>query len=124
MKRNDDLLRELLLRVEERDGQSYDFEVEGHSKDEVNYHLALLVESDYLRGNVLRTGTLEPGSSGIMDVHVDQLTMEGHDFLDAVRSDDVWDATKKKVAATVGTTSLVVMKEIATAYVREKLGLD
>lgn len=76
MKSDDDLLRELLLRVEERDGQPYDFEV------------------------------------------------EGHDFLDAVRSDDVWDATKKKVAATVGTTSLVVMKEIATANAREKLGLD
>ncbi len=55
------------------------------------------------------------------------LTALGHDYLDAIRADNVWNRTKKG-ALSVGGMTLGMMKDLAMAYVKqeasEKLGVS
>ena len=43
----------------------------------------------------------------------DALTNDGHDFLDTIRNDTIWNQTKEVVAENVGTTALEIMLETA-----------
>jgi len=49
-----------------------------------------------------------------------RLTSKGHDFLEAVRDDGIWQKTKDGVAA-VGGATLGIVSEIAIAYVKQKV---
>lgn len=121
MERDLDLVRTLLLRVEA--GPPFDFDVEARSEDEVLYHLALLVDADYLDGVVSRHISHDDEVTNISDVIVRGLTWRGHDLLDAIRNDSVWEAVKESVGEAVGTTSLSVVKTLAIEYTKKKLGL-
>ena len=56
-----------------------------------------------------------------------RLTNSGHDYLEAIRADTVWEKTKAG-AAQVGGMTLGMMKDLAIACVKqeaaEKLGID
>lgn len=56
-----------------------------------------------------------------------RMTNQGHDYLDAIRSDTIWAKTKTG-AAELGGTTLGMMKDIAVAYLKqeaaEKLGIE
>jgi hypothetical protein len=88
MKRDMDLIRDLLLHVESDprfDGQRWvspdtprDFDPSGnHSMEEVTYHLDLLIEAGFLKG--------KPGA-GFHAPLINRLTREGHEFLDGILS--------------------------------------
>lgn len=59
MKRDMDLVRDLLLRIESDprlDGTTYgtypeDFSITSHSLEAVRYHLRMLIEEDFLKGS-------------------------------------------------------------------------
>ncbi len=76
------------------------------------YHIKLLCDAGFMT---------QVSDSGY------RMTNQGHDYLDAVRSDTVWNKTKEG-AAKVGGMSLGMMKDLALAYVKqeakEKLGID
>ncbi len=50
MKRDMDLVREILLKVEELpfDGRFHEVKIEGRSDEEINYHVMLLAEADFI----------------------------------------------------------------------------
>jgi hypothetical protein len=52
--------------------------------------MALLIEAGLVNGEVNHTIGPE-----VKDFFVQRLTWEGHEFLDAIRSDTVWQKTKK-----------------------------
>lgn len=62
--------------------------------DAVFGHLLLLMDSDLVDG----VKTAEPTVSGrwVFSLHNPRLTMKGHDTLDAIRSDTVWNAVKQR----------------------------
>ena len=121
MKRDMDLIRELLLAIErdERmDGVSKwqfdgpdDFGVPECSYQEAVYHLELLIENGFIKG----TATMQmPLLSG--------LTWDGHEFLDAVRDPDVWSKTKQRVSG-ISSVGFSFLWEIAKSEIKVKLGL-
>lgn len=92
MKRDMDLIRELLLRLEAvpaRPGATLvyghhpDFQAEGFSPQEISYHLELLRDAKLVRGpkDQPRLGA---------GIKFESLTWAGHDFLDSVEDDDIW----------------------------------
>ncbi|MEM5467388.1 DUF2513 domain-containing protein [Celeribacter marinus] len=114
MKRDDEKLRELLFKVEaESDFLIIIPETLGMvEEDRIElYHAKLCCDAGLL---------LEVNNS------VYRLTSQGHDYLDAIRSDTVWDKTKAG-AAKVGGMTLGMMKDLAVVYVKqevaEKLGV-
>ncbi|UWR40656.1 DUF2513 domain-containing protein [Phaeobacter inhibens] len=115
MKRNDDLLRELLFEFEADTGGLLHFRKflsMPQEKIERNYHVSLLSDAG------LVTQVSETGF---------RLTNMGHDYIEAIRSDTVWQKTKDG-AAQVGGMTLGMMRDLAFAYLKqeakEKLGIS
>lgn len=103
MKRNDDLIRDLLFEAEASDDPLFGpFDDE----DEKGYaHAILLCDA----------GFFHEVDSGIF-----RLTNQGHDYLAAIRDDGIWQKTKE-AASSAGGVGLGVMKDIALAYVKQEL---
>jgi hypothetical protein len=51
------------------------------------------------------------------------LTWEGHDFLDAARSETIWKKVMNKVKDSTGTVAFEVLKALLIAASKEKFGL-
>lgn len=121
MKRNLDLIRHILLTTEDSNASELkvnDYVTNQYSIKEISYHITLLIEADYiiaLRADNL--GSLYP------EYIVQRLTYKGHDFLDTIRNDNVFNKTKTVVKSTVGTTALTLVKEIAVNCAKDLLGI-
>jgi hypothetical protein len=120
MLRNMDLIRELLFEIERDpryDGRSWirleqsDVEQLGHSYEEVAYHLNLLVEAGYLRGDGIR---------GMPSIS--RLTWQGHEFLADITDPDIWDKTKERLHGLAG-VGIAIFSEVAKAEIKKRLGL-
>ena len=121
MRRDMTLIRELLLKLEglpEAPGGVHqlvagenEMVVEGYSTAQVDYHLRLIEEAGFLR-------TFSSGLDG--RILFDRLTWDGHDFVDSVRSPEVWARTKKGAEA-VGGITLDLLKDLAKGFIRKQL---
>lgn len=121
MRRDMDLIRELMLKLEEMPrtlGIVHQLEpglgavaVDGYSSDEIGYHLDLINEAGFLE----TYGSMNSG-----DILFDRLTWSGHDFVDSVRNPDVWAKTKKGAEAAGGFT-VDLLKDLAKGFVKKQL---
>ena len=110
MKRDDDLLRKLMLEIEDSPEPMFLFPLTMDSDEDERlqyFHLRLLADEMFLE---------ETGKFGGNF----RMTNKGHDFVAAVRSDTVWGQTKQ-VAARVSGVSLSLLKDIAMGIVRDQL---
>ncbi|MCJ2136065.1 DUF2513 domain-containing protein [Methylobacterium sp. J-026] len=123
MKRDMNLIRELLLRLEGLPKTSHmrlhigsDDErliFESYTPDQVDYHMALLYEVEMITSS----DSIDAMASG--EWVFDALTWSGHDFLDTVRDPDVWKETKSR-ASQIGGWTLDIVKDLARAYLKQK----
>jgi len=92
MRRDMDLVREILLFVEENipDGEQVAVEISGRSAAEVNYHIKLLHEAEFIEA-------IDTSSSDGDDWIVQRLTWKGHDFAEAARSNVLWAKAKQLI---------------------------
>lgn len=118
MKRDIDLIRELLFKLETLppnrivrfQASDAELHIDGHTPEEVFYHLGLVKEASLIHSE---------GSGRMGSIEFAGLTWAGHDFLDSVRSPDVWDKTKA-AAAKVGGFTVDILVASAKAYVQQK----
>ena len=125
MRRNMDLIRQLLLGIEGEASGSYKFEIEGVSELEKWYNVGLLVEADFIRGVTVRWGADGTGPFVAIGGHV-ALTWDGHDFLDAIRNDTVWQEAKETVQAKgldIQSLTLDVVKSVCVSAIKDLIGL-
>lgn len=111
MRRDDDLLRRLMLEIEANPDplHVHVHSLRGEDEDEVEYfHLRLLVDEGFLE---------ETGRSG----GVFRMTMRGHDFVGAVRSDTAWNRTKAVAAKVSADLSISMLRDIALGLLRQEL---
>ena len=116
VKLNYDLIREILLVVEEISDGTTNFTrgsigekyFEHYSEKEFNYHVK------YLRD----AGFIEPSTG---DCVID-ITPWGRDYLDSIRNIDIWEKTKEK-AKPLGSVAFDVIKDIAKSVILSQLGL-
>lgn len=123
MKMDYDLLRDILLITErETDGRKTfsvsDFAELEIEANEVSYHISLLLDAGYLCAEKFSVLGL-----GYQDFIVKRITFAGHQYLDTIRSNSVWDKTKEKLVAVGGTASISVVKDLAVQVSRQMLGL-
>lgn len=108
MKRDDDLFRKILLDFESSSDSHLivSFSM-GASEEEVNYrdHCELLCDA----------GLLVSTSAAVY-----RMTNQGHDYLAAIRDDDIWLATKK-IGSSVGGATVDILKNIAIELVKQKI---
>jgi hypothetical protein len=118
MKRDLELVRKILLAAEDRttDTGWLILEIEGHTPEEISYHVRLLHEAGLLQAENLTdaTGALWAPK---------RLTWEGHEFLDAARNDTVWNKTKDVVRDKGGSVPFEVLKELVVKIAASFFGL-
>lgn len=119
MKRDFDLIRSILRDVEdtEPDHHLTGFSYDGTDQKVVDAHVALLIEAGLLDGQRLSV------TSGRSPYRINGLTWEGHDFLDSIKDQSVWDKAKKNVLAPAGGVAFSVLKDWLLAEAKLKLGL-
>ena len=122
MKRDLNLIREILLRIEAKENRSaaLALEVAGYTEGEVDYNLDLLLHEGLVNGD----GEWTFGNKYY--VSINGLTWSGHDFLDSIREDAVWEAAAQKAQNSghkLANLTIDVAKGIATSIIRERLGL-
>lgn len=97
MKRDMDLVRKILISIEECEtalGLMNNPEIDGHSGAQISYHISILNDARLL--NATSTGSYDNGYDEFYNIN---LTWEGQDFVDASRNDTVWNKTKAKIKA-------------------------
>lgn len=116
MKRSMIVIREILLALEaDTDSlKSRDFD-----ECTLRYHQSLLVEAGLVHGSVGNTvgNTTNVPSSVI----VRGLTWEGHEFIDSVREEAVWETIKSEFKESSFETIVSVSKQLAEGFARKKV---
>ncbi|CAK3949093.1 DUF2513 domain-containing protein [Vibrio crassostreae] len=116
MKRDMELIRKLLLSVEEHPRQ---LEIEGYDNEKVKYHALLLIEAGLLDGNV--SDTLSNTSVVPSFISVNRLTWDGHEFLDSIRKEEVWNMIKTEFKDASISTVFSLGKQLTENYAKKKL---
>ena len=110
MKRDLEVLREILLAVEDAEGpfDLTDRRLGGRSFGELAQHAELLIEAGLIKGEVVSSD-----SSGVpVYVRILRLTWAGHEFLDLARDDARWNQVLARVTATTGATSFEIVRDL------------
>lgn len=115
MKRDMELIRELLLRTEAAGPHEMvgDRDLEGWDVPVVADHIRQLTEKRYVEAL---------GSHSGYSIH--RLTFDGHDYLASISDDAVWAKVKGKITEMGGALPFEVVKALGTAYLKAKLGLE
>lgn len=121
MKRDLDLIRNILLRAEEQlpsenDLISSNFSDICPDRIKLFYHVDLLLDNHFIVGPRPLYSDNHPD-----EFIITRLTSSGCDYLDAVRSPTIWSETKKKLSAFGGSFALDIVKSIATETIKSYL---
>lgn len=95
MKRDFDLIREILLACEQKPlgARLYARDLPMRDQDEAAYHLWLLIDAGLIDGRC----NMERPAAGL-ECYGGQLTWRGQEFLAAVRSDTAWSRIRRMAA--------------------------
>lgn len=128
MKLDLDLIRELLITIENASDGQQNFEVDDiynlnpqtfdlyGGLDAVEYHLRQLA----LGGYIVTTSGYDTrrGNGVILD-----LTWEGHEFIRNISNPSVWRKIKDKLSPVTNSVSLSVLGQVAGTIVKQQLGI-
>src|ERR1700693_1465649 len=119
MKRDLDLIRDILLAVENWNSPQpltlASLEYEGKTKQEIGYQLELLEDAGYIEVRIIKDHV----GIGYLDAYIVRMKMAGHEYLDTVRSPEVWKKTKTTLEKVGGGAALEVVKQIASKFAVE-----
>ena len=121
MKRDIDLIRKLLLYLEEKpdDKVIEELEIEGFSNKEVQYHFILMDQAGFVRCERSVSST----SDRVICVYPFSLTWQGHEFLEASRNDTFWNKAKELIKSKSGALPIDVLKALLISMAKESVGL-
>jgi hypothetical protein len=112
MERNWDMIREILIKFEELGPETGAIQLSAFPPEkayEYSYHMELLIEAGLIDGQMVKT--MGRHAQGFL---ARRLTWEGHEFLDAIRSDTVWNKTKKSFVKGGLSMTFDLVKGVAT----------
>ncbi len=118
MKRDMDLIRELLLKLESWPMERRDVvqirpdavATKEHSPHEIDYHLTLLKEA----------GFVDFPQESESAFYFRAITWKGHEFLDSVRDPKIWAKTKEGAFAAGGFT-LDLLSDLAKGFLKKQI---
>ena len=124
MKRNWDMIRDILIQLEELSSEEGSLKLSSFPQDkhaEISYHMELLMEAGLVNGQLS-----EEFGPGPEEFFATRLTWQGHEFLDAIRSDTVWQKTKKSFLSQGISMTFDLVKsfasDVAASYLKLTIG--
>ncbi|MEL7199301.1 MAG: DUF2513 domain-containing protein [Pseudomonadota bacterium] len=118
MRRDFDLIRQILLEVEGSPTPHFDgiVRIEGYENQVVQHHVSLLVDAGFIPAIELHDQS-SPEGYWLQDP---QLTCDGHEFLNSIKDPTTWEKTKSGLKQ-VGNWSLPVITKVAASVVLQQL---
>lgn len=126
VKLNYDCIRDILLTIEEipnrKDGlilanfKSYK-KMSKYNEEEIQYNALKLLQEEYVIGEEAS------GNNTTTVLFLTDLTWSGHELLNDIRSETVFNQTKEKIIKSVGSASLTIFQQLASTIVLKTLGL-
>ncbi len=119
MKRDMDLARQILFAIEDNDeapGGWIDLSIPNRSDEEVSYHVKILKDAGLIEA-------IDLSSSTSFDCKPQRLTWYGHEFLEAARSDTLWERAKTEVMKQTSGLSLELLKMVLIESAKQALSL-
>lgn len=125
MKRDLDLIRQIMLTLEEKMEYGKNFKSaqlievmqdKTLSVEKLAYHLGLLVENDLIRAKEHKF------SNDPTQYLINTITSTGQDFIDTIRQDTTWNKIKEK-ASSIGGFTLPLLIDIGTEYLKKQIGV-
>lgn len=126
MKLNHECVRDSLLVIESElplnsMTRLSDFEkipaLTSYSRDELLYCLSKLLEAEFIHAKGIRV------AEGLQDIFIQELTWNGHAFLDNVRDPKVWEKVKEKISF-LKSVSIPIAAELGSKFAKDLLGLE
>lgn len=115
MERDMDLARDILRAVEQGPyGAVNNRSFVDQDPKVVAYHIELLEQAGLIEASIARAN-----GAGAVAANVQQLTWDGHEFLEAVRNDTIWAKAKQKA----GSASFELLLAAAIALAKQAAGL-
>ena len=123
MKRDMDLIRKIMLFLQDADRESHDGAALATALDEdterINYHLRLMMEANLIDGRLSEEiGVNVPAAT------THSITTSGHDFLAAASDPSVWETAWRRIKASTGSVSIPLLIEVLKATAKDALGLS
>lgn len=120
VKRDMELVREVLMNLENNDDVNKwgPVNIDGYKTKEISYHLKILSQANLIEAKRIT-------DQGIW--FAKSLTWNGHEYLDAIRSETIWNKTKNFInekGLELTAVPLGVIKEIAVTKGKEFLGIE
>lgn len=121
MKREMDLIRALLLKIESWDippgammsrlrATDPEVQIEGYTDNQVDYHLELLIDAGLVEGSCNMERLFQ----------ISKLTPAGHDFVESVRDPEIWRETKEG-AKKAGGFTLELLGDLAKGLLKTQI---
>ena len=120
MKRDMELVRDLLLIIEENNGDKELSLPSEWDSEVVAYHLKILDQAGYIQNKTKWAGN-KP-----LWIYA-SLNWQGHDFIESVRDDSIWNKTKEGIKTKgleFGSVPIEVIKDFATLQIKNLFGLQ
>jgi hypothetical protein len=117
MKRDMNLIRLQLLRVES--GQPMPELEEKYSKEEQVYHMALCIEAGLVHGQIVKNHMGLPADFSAL-----RLTWHGHEFIDAARSDTIWNKAEERIKKSGVEVTISVLQDLLKELLKQSPSLS
>lgn len=117
MKRDLELIRKILLHVEEFDNLQFD--LPGYDQATIASHVRLLIQAKFL----IAIAHTEMGGAIHLQDGITQLTWEGYEFLDAARNDERWKNAMKIAKEKAGSISVSALTQLLVQLMKKAIGL-
>lgn len=116
MKRDMDLVRQVLLEIEKQPSTSVwvDLSIEDYTPEEITYHVMILCEAGLIEAKDL-------SNHSSMIWKPTRLTWEGHEFLEAARDNSRWKKATSMVLEKAGGIAFDVLKQLLMKLMMEQV---
>ena len=122
MRRNMDLVREILIETSKSDKEVRASEIaeksSKYSLEEIIYNMKIMGE-----GNLINV-CIDEREVGVVDVIVLDITWRGNDFLDSISSNEIWEKIKNNFSDKIINIPFDILTSLAELYLKSKLGLS
>jgi len=114
MTRDMELIRKILFAIEEQfvDVAIYNLQIDGYDNKTIAYHCNLLYQASLIKDYRAQYADNELYAFG-----VNSLTWEGHDYLDKIRSEKVWNKTKSIITEKGLPFMVDTVREVASVVI-------
>lgn len=120
MKRDMEIVREILFILEEQENSNEEVKLSDNiDKEQAIYHLKIMEQAGLVNNNIKTPGDNEYWIYS-------SLTWDGHDFLDTIKNNNIWNKTKESIKGKgleLGQVSFSIIKDYAKIELKHLLGI-